>query len=100
MKSAKKLSSSAKYLSHFHGVLPFAGKAHKFTVLSDLVGELKKGLNTVRDDAQQREAVAERLVRDTMKQLNEWDEATRILVNQLHQARDKSVSFLFLKCEC
>ena len=59
------------FSSHFHSVLPFAGKAHKFTVLSDLVGEVKKGLNTVRDDAQQREAVAERLVRDTKKELNE-----------------------------
>ena len=69
------------------------GGAHKFTVLDKLERSLIQKFDKLRVEAQQRESEADKLVKDAIIGLQKWDNKTQELVSQLHEHRDKYVSY-------
>ena len=70
----------------------YLGGAHEFTAIDDLKSSLTQELDKLRVEAQQRESEADKLVKDTMIALQNWDRKTEELVSQLQKTRDEHVS--------
>ena len=70
----------------------FLDRAHEFTAIDDLKSLLTQELDKLRVEAQQRESEADKLVKDTIIALENWDRKTEELVSQLQKARDEHVS--------
>ena len=67
---------------------------HKFTLLDNLQKSLIQELDKLRVEAQQRESEADKLVKDTMIGLQNWENKTEELVSQPHQYREDYVNCL------
>lgn len=69
-----------------------AGRTHDLMLTNELLATLSAELLRQRDRIVEKEAQCERLLLKTSQEINEHDEGTRVLVQELCAARDKEVS--------